>query len=118
MRRAPTSGRERALAQNRTAKSIGDDQPRLFRDEFARKLLGDAEEETIAILDVVGPFRVARIIGLARFGLDDPDLARRRDRHHVGAAAVGEQNFQDRREPVIAQHARDAARKQRGGVWA
>jgi hypothetical protein len=54
---------------------------------------GHRPEEAVAIIEVIAPFLVTEQVRPRHLDLDDHQLPLGTDRHHVGAAAVGQRHF-------------------------
>ena len=80
-----------------------------------KELRRDRESEGVAIGLVFAPLLVGAEILQPRFHLDDEDLALAAKRHQVGAAAVGERHFRQRRIAERDQQAGRAAGDGGGG---
>ncbi len=68
---------------------------------FCGKVLVDREIETVAELEIVLPLAVGAKIREARLDLDDGERAFGRQRHEVGAAAVGKRELGDGAVPEL-----------------
>ena len=114
----------RAETDHLGIKAVGNDQAAPVRPkcrsfkQMTGKPLWHCPEKPVAIVEVLRPLLVTRIVRQARLSLDDPNLTVRRQRHHVSAAPVRQRNFENRRQPMIEQHARNTAREQHGRVRA
>ena len=65
-------------------------------------------EESVAVIEIIGPFVVADQICLGDLDLDDGETALRIDRHQVRAAAVGKRHFADGEQVMATEQTRDS----------
>src|SRR5256885_9812837 len=79
----PALGRR---AHDLAAMGIGDDEPAIDRQDLAREVGLDREEEAVAELEIFRPFPIGLEIGAAGLHLDDDYLAGRVERDHIVAA--------------------------------
>ena len=81
------------FAHDRSAESVGDDQPGIRRKNLARHVDDGGEEQPVAMQPVVGPFLVGAEIGDRGFDFDDDDLAVAAERDQIGAPARRQRQF-------------------------
>jgi hypothetical protein len=96
--RPPPGGRyrrRRAVAQNGCAKRVGHDQATFFGDEHGRKPARHGEIKPVGELPVTAPFMVGAEVGDRGFDLDNDQIACPAEREDIGAAAVGEREFEE-----------------------
>ena len=102
------------VAQHRRAEGIRHYQATFFGDQKSRKFVRHSEIEPVRELPVAGPFAVGAEIGHRALDLDDDEVARLAERQHVGAAAIGQREFDKARIAELRQRPADAARQQQG----
>src|SRR5205823_13512633 len=84
-----------AVPQYRRAKGVRHYEATFFGDEKARKFIRDSKIEPVRELPVEGPLAIRPEIGHRAFDLDDHQVAFLAERDDVGAAAVGEREFEE-----------------------
>lgn len=106
--RLPPCGRkalfDRIAHELRTV-TIGEQEPGAGGNDLAREIGRDSEIEAVAEGKIVFPLAVGAKVEEARFDLDDDDIARSRQRHHIGAPTIGEREFGDDGVPKRAKGA-------------
>ena len=83
---------------------------RLGLEWRAIEALRHRPEKPVAIIQILAPLAVAEQIGARDLDLDDGDHAAGIDRHHVGAAAVGQRHLADAEQIEVEEQPRDAPR--------
>src|SRR6266446_6394090 len=103
---------EGAVSQYRRAEWVRHYEATFFRDEEGRKLVRHSEVEPIREFPIEGPFAIRAEIGHRAFDLDYHQLAGLAERQDVGAAPVGEREFEEARIAELLERAADAPRQQ------
>jgi hypothetical protein len=107
---------ERRRPENLRVIAIGNDHPAALRQERrgierrAVQLRRESPVEAVAIVQIVGPFRVAQQIGAAHLDLDDGDPALGVDAHQIGAASAAQRHFGQAPGIVAREQPADSAR--------
>jgi hypothetical protein len=97
------------VAQHRRAKGIRHYEATFLGDEDRRKLVRNSEVEPIREIPVQSPFAIRAEIGHRAFDLDYHQIAGLAEREDVGAAPVGEREFEEARIAELLERAADAA---------
>jgi hypothetical protein len=103
-----------AVSQHRRAKGVCHYEATFFGDEDGRKLVRNSEVEPVGVLPVEGPLAIRAEIGDRAFDLYYHQIAGQAERDYVGAAAVGEREFEEARIAELVERAADAACQQTG----
>ncbi len=108
---------EGAVAQHRRAKRVRHYEATFFGNEEDGKLVRHREVEPIRVLPIEGPFAIRAEIGHRAFDLDYHQIAGLAECDYVGAAPVGEREFEEAGIAELLERAADAPRQQtsRGG---
>ena len=102
-RRPGLSGIAAAVAQYRGAERIRHHQATFLRDEHRWKPARHGEVETIGKLAISRPLLVCPKIGHRAFDLDDHQVAALAEGHNIGAATIGEREFDQTGIPELVQ---------------
>ena len=96
------------FAQDRRPIGIRQDQPGILGHDLGGNMVGDGEEQPVAMEPVVRPLRVGAEIVDARLDFDDPERPIRRERHDIGPATGRQRQLRDGREAEAAEPDADA----------
>jgi hypothetical protein len=109
---APPRGKRggSAFAQYRRAKRIRHHQATILRDQRGRKPARHGETQAVGKFAIVRPFVVGAKIGDRTLDFDDNQVAALAERQNIGAAAVGEREFDEARIAEVIEGAAHAAR--------
>src|SRR5204862_7801032 len=83
-----------------------------FGDEEGWKLVRHSEVEPVREFPIEGPFTIRAEIGHRAFDLDYHQIAGLAECQNVGAAPVGEREFEEARIAELLERAADAPRQQ------